>query len=150
MPLYNNSIDLVRLNLTLIARGERPKVVSIGYLTDEQHIGINEIRKKEQKPLLVEPIILFMGKHLYNSRIVDGYTVEDMVLMVESALSANSIAHSHHKMTGIMNHNLRSDNYGNKIHDLGIFELYAKRPKAELFSVIPKGDSGNRPIDKKK
>lgn len=140
MPLNKDGLDLVRANLQLLSLGGRPKMVSIGYLTEEQHAGINAIRVKEGKPLLEQPEILFMGRHFYESRSKDGYTVEDMVAMVESALSVESIAHAHHKMTGLMNHSSRGDSYGNRVHDLGVLELYARRPKAELFSVIPKGD----------
>ena len=124
-------------------------VISIGYLTEIQHQAINAIREREGKPLLQEPIILFMGRHLYESRSEDGYTIDDMIIMVESALSAESIAHAHHKMTGIMNHSARDDGYGNQVKDLGVFELYARRPKAELLSVIPKGDD-NKPKDRRK
>nr|AKN38780.1 hypothetical protein [Vibrio splendidus] len=34
----------------------------------------------------------------------------------------------------------RLDAYGNTIIDNGILELMSRKPKAELFSVIPKGD----------
>jgi hypothetical protein len=150
MPLYSNAQDLILANLKLLQAGERPRMVSIGYLTEVQHQAINAIRTKEGKPLLEQPDILFLGKHLYESRSADGYTIEDMMVMVASALSANSLAHAHHKMTGIMNHAARDDGYGNKIKDLGVFELYARRPKAELLSVIPKGDDNNKPKDRQK
>lgn len=150
MPLYTNAREIVRANLELLKAGERPKFVSIGYLTEAQHRAINDIRTQEGKPLLAEPIILFMGRHLYTSRSADGYTIDDMMVMIENALSANSIAHAHHTMTGIMNHSERSDGYGNQVKDLAVFELYAKRPKAELLSVIPKGDNNNRPKDRQK
>ncbi len=147
MPLYPNALDLIRVNLELLKAGGRPKVISIGYLTETQHQAINVIRTREEKPLLVEPVVLFLGRHLYESRNADGYTIDDMMSMIESALSADSVAHAHHKMTGIMNHSARDDGYGNQVHDLGVFELYAKRPKAELLSVIPKGDN-NKPKDR--
>lgn len=150
MPLYPDARDLIQANLELIKAGERPRVVSIGYLTEVQHQAINIIRIKEGKPLLGEPVILFLGRHLYESRSDDGYTIDDMMVMIESALSADSIAHAHPKMTGIMNHSARDDGYGNQVKDLGIFELYAKRPKAELLSVIPKGDDNNKPKDRQK
>lgn len=150
MPLYQNAIGLIRLNLEMIQAGEKPKVVSVGYLTEVQHQAINQIRQAEGKPLLAEPLVIFMGRHLYNSRSADGYTVDDMLAMIESAMSSDALAHATHTLTGILNHNIREDAYGNKITDLAVFELYAKRPKAELYSVIPKGDSGNRPKDRQK
>ena len=151
MPLYENGLELVRANLALIAEGKKPSVVEIGYLTEDQHAGINKIREKEGQPLLLEPVILFMGRHFYESRTIkDGYTIDDMVLMVKSSLSELSIAHSSSYMTGIINENLRDDGYGNKVKDLAVFELYQRRPRAELYSVMPKGDKNNRPVDKQK
>jgi type IV secretory pathway VirJ component len=140
MPLYANALDLIRANLELVKAGEKPRVVSIGYLTETQHQAINAIRTKEGKPLLAEPMVLFMGRHLYESRSAQGYTIDDMVAQVASAMSEQSIAEAHHKMTGIRNHTPRDDGYGKQVKDLGVFELYARRPKAELLSVIPKGD----------
>lgn len=151
MPLYANALQLIRANLELLKAGERPKFVSIGYLTDAQHQGINAIREKEGKPLLDGPLVLFMGRHLYESRAIkDGYSIDDMMVMVENAMSDQSVAQGSNKMTGMMNHTRRADAYGNHVRDMAVFELYAKRPKAELLSVIPKGDTRNRPIDQQK
>jgi hypothetical protein len=151
MPLYANGLELIRANLELLKAGERPKVVSIGYLTEAQHQGINAIREKEGQPLLGEPLVLFMGRHLYESRAIkDGYSIDDIMEMVESAMSDQSVPQGSTKMTGMMNHTRRADAYDNQVRDMAVFELYAKRPKAELLSVIPKGDTGNRPIDQQK
>ncbi|WP_256205946.1 MULTISPECIES: hypothetical protein [unclassified Pseudomonas] len=38
----------------------------------------------------------------------------------------------------------RNDGYGNEIYDEAIFELTARKPKAELYSIVPKGDR-NKP-----
>lgn len=43
----------------------------------------------------------------------------------------------------------RADRYGNLVKDRGIFEMTAKKPRAELFSVMPKGDN-IKPINIKK
>ncbi len=43
-------------------------------------------------------------------------------------------------MTAIKNTRLRQDGYGNEVQDEAIFELIARKPKAELYSVVPKGD----------
>lgn len=140
MPLSPNALDAIRMNLELLRDGGRPKVISIGVLTEEQHLAINMLRAKEGKPLLENPEILFMGRHLYESRSRDGYAIDDMLAMIVSALSRQAVAVVHHKMTGLFNTDFRLDAYGNRVRDLAVFELYAKRPKAELFSVIPKGD----------
>lgn len=148
MPLNTNAKEIIRANLELLKEGGRPKVVTIGYLTRAQHNAINAIRAQEGKPQLENPEILFMGKHMYNSRSDDGYTIDDIIAMIESALSADAVAFSHPKMTGIMNYTHRLDAYGSQVQDLAVLELYARRPKAELFSVIPKGDT--KPKDRPK
>jgi len=141
MPLNPDAVKIIRANLELLKEGGRPKVVSIGYLTQEQHKAINALRDKEGKPRLESPEILFMGRHMYASRSDDGYTIDDIIAMIESALCNESEAVPHAKMTGMINYKHRTDAYGNKVQDLAVLELYARRPKAELFSVIPKGDT---------
>jgi len=140
MPLHTNSKPLIRINLHLIASGERAKVVSIGTLTEAQHQAVNAHRAQEGLPALENPEILFLGRHLYNSRSADGYTIDDMLAQIESALSAESEVVPTQKMTGLRNPTAREDGYGNHVHDVAILELTARRPKAELFSAIPRGD----------
>lgn len=139
-PLYDDAEDKVKTNLTIIAQGGKAPVQTIGELTKEQHEGINAIRDAEGLPLLENPEVLYMGRHHFNSRKKDGYTIDDMYKQVESAMSANAIATASTKMTGIQNPHAREDGYGSQVHDLGILELTSKKPRAELFSVIPKGD----------
>ena len=88
-----------------------------------------------------EPEILFLGRHLFASRSADGYHIGDMIAMIENALAETAIVQAHQKMTGILNSQPRRDGYGNRVRDLAVLELYARRPKAELLSVIPKGDA---------
>lgn len=140
MPLHADSKPLIRINLQLIASGERAKVVSIGALTEEQHQAVNAHRAREGLPALGDPEILFLGRHLYNSRSADGYTIDDMIAQIDSALSADSEVVPTQKMTGLRNPVAREDGYGNHVHDVAVLELTARRPKAELFSVIPRGD----------
>ncbi|OAU96701.1 hypothetical protein AO385_0014 [Moraxella catarrhalis] len=49
------------------------------------------------------------------------------------------------RMTAIQSITPRNDGYGNLVTDRAIFELTAKKPRAELFSVIPKGDNNKPP-----
>ncbi len=144
MPLHPHSLELIRANLLLIAAGERASVVSIGRLTPVQHAEVNAHRAREGMPALQEPEILFLGRHLYNSRNKDGYTIDDMIAQIVSALSEASEVVPTQKMTGLRNPVPRPDGYGNQVHDVAILELTARRPKAELFSVIPRGDT-NKP-----
>ena len=50
-------------------------------------------------------------------------------------------------MTTLENPLGRADGYGNTVHDRAVFECTTKKPRAELFSVMPKGDS-RKPIMK--
>ncbi|WP_256345048.1 hypothetical protein [Pseudomonas gingeri] len=43
-------------------------------------------------------------------------------------------------MTAVKSTQLRQDGYGNEVMDEAIFELTARKPKAELYSIVPKGD----------
>lgn len=68
---------------------------------------------------------------------------------VESALSMTSVVKASPKMTTMQNPVERADGYGNQVRDLAVFELTQRKPRAELYSLIPKGDflplNANRP-----
>jgi hypothetical protein len=141
MPLITNAKDILRANLELLAQGERPMVVTIGYLTEKQHTTINIYRMGHDLPRLASPEVVFLGRHLYNSRVIkDGYTIDDILDQIESAMSDTAIAIATHKMTALRSTTVRSDRYGNQVTDEAVLELTQRRPKSELYSVIPKGD----------
>lgn len=146
MPLYDNAIDIIRTNLEQLQNGERPKFVAIGYFTDEQFNKINEFRIANELHPLEQNEILYMGRHHYQSRVEkDGYEISDLIQQIINALSANSQVIMAHRMTAIQNQTPRHDGYGNLVIDRAIFELTSKKPRAELFSVIPKGDNNKPP-----
>jgi hypothetical protein len=142
MPLYQNALTLIRENLEAIERGGKVKPVAIGTLTPEQLAAINASRavlRFPQPPVIAE--ILFLGRHLYNSRIAqDGYTIEDVLDQITAAVDAASTFLPTQKATVIQNHGGRLDRYGNRVQDQAIFECTARHPRPELLSVIPKGD----------
>lgn len=141
MPLYENALDIIHNQLKELERGERPKFQVIGYFTDEQLLAINTFRAKNELHLLEQNEILYMGRHHYNSRVVrDGYNIDDLVKQIESALAETSRVIVAERMTAMQSTTLRADGYGNSVFDRAIFELSSKKPRAELFSVIPKGD----------
>lgn len=145
MPLYDNSLDIIRSNLEQLQNGERPKFVAIGYFTDGQFSKINEFRLTNDLHPLEQNEILYMGRHHYQSRVEkDGYKISDLVKQIESALSESSEVVIAQRMTAIQSVIPRNDGYGNSVTDRAIFELTSKKPRAELFSVIPKGDN-NKP-----
>ena len=86
-----------------------------------------------------------MGRHVYISRVQkDGYTIEDVIDQILSAMDEISIIIAGPKMTAMQNQTLRSDRYGNMVRDMVVFECTTRHPRPELFSVIPKGDT-NKP-----
>ncbi len=149
MPLYGDAESRIRFNLTRIATGERAPSIEIGFLTETQFTELNTGRSSLGLHLLEQNEILFVGRHLYNSRSKDGYTVDDMIEQIVSALSPLSVVNIGPTWSRIDNPVPRSDRYGNIVNDRGVFEMTAKKPRAELFSVMPKGDA-IKPIKTKK
>lgn len=148
MPLYDNAEQLIRSNLEEYARtGIRPKVVAIAFFTQKQLEEINVVRRRRNwEPIEAE--IVFSGKHHYDSRRAQGYTIDDMVAQAMNGLSEYSVFVPTTKMTVIRNEKPREDGYGNKVKDEASFECSNKFPRAEFLSVIPRGDR-NRPVRQK-
>lgn len=69
-----------------------------------------------------------------------GYNIDDLLKQIENALSDKIRVIMAQRMTAIQSITPHNDGYGNPVTDRTIFELTRKKPRAELFSVIPKGD----------
>lgn len=133
MPLYDNAIDTIRTNLEQLQNGERPRFQAIGKLTDEQLETINQKQIEKGFPI----------RHHYESRVIrDGYQIDDLIKQIESSLAESSVIENNKVLKSTV---LRDDGYGNMVEDWAVFEMTAKRPKMELFSVIPKGDNNKPP-----
>lgn len=145
MPLYADGVDRIRFSLLKLQAGERAPLTGIGFLTDAQFEDLNTRRAGFDLHLLEQNEIIFMGRHMYASRSKDGYTVDDIIDQIASALSHDSVMDISDTWSCIDNPTARADRYGNSVHDRGVFEMTAKKPRAELYSVIPKGDN-NKPI----
>lgn len=141
VPLFIEAEDWIRSNLTSIAHGARPPIREIGALTHDQFTEINKARGLLGLHEIRENGVVFLGRHLFNSRSVDGYTIDDMIVQIASALDPGSAVVVNSMMTAIQNMTARTDSLGNSIHDRAIFEATARKPRLELFSVIPKGDA---------
>jgi hypothetical protein len=141
MPLCENAKDFIRHNLEELRDGHKVKLVTIGTLTDKQLEDINANRaRQELEPIINE--VVFIGHHLYKSRVInDGYTIDDVLDQISGAMEECSEVVKSLKMTGIENPNPRADRYGNRVIDRAVFECSARHPRPELFSVIPKGDA---------
>ena len=141
MPLFDNAIDLIRRQLEDIQKGNRVRAIVIGTLTPAQLGTINAERHREGQPPIIDEV-LFLGKHLYTSRVTkDGYTIDDVIDQIVSAMHHTAAVVASPKMTVMQNHAPRADRYGNvAIQDMVVLECTARHPRPELYSVIPKGD----------
>lgn len=62
--------------------------------------------------------VIFLGPHLYCSRVVkDGYSIEDVIERIVSAMDMRPTVIATHKMTAMQNATLRTDCYGNRVRD---------------------------------
>lgn len=144
MPLAIDASDRIRANLFAVSCGQRVQIITIGTFTLSQFDEINRARVGlELHPLELNEI-LFMGRHLFKSRSEDGYSIDDMVSQIESALCEDAEVSMNKFMSCLQNPVGREDGYGNVVYDRAVFEMTARKPRAELFSVMPKGDA-NKP-----
>lgn len=140
MPLHDGAAANIRHQLQEIAQGHRVSLIVIGCLTESQHRQLREFRAERGLTGGESPEIVYLGKHHYESRAKQGYTVNDMVQQIEWGISATSEPFYRGSMTSIWSIAFRDDGYGKRVRDQAIFELSARKPRVELYSVIPKGD----------
>ncbi len=86
------------------------------------------------------PTIVYIGRHHFASRSAQGYGIDDMMDQIRSCIDADAEIMLFRRMTMLRASTLRADRYSNWVRDEGIFELTRRKPRIELFSVIPKGD----------
>lgn len=145
LPLFADGLRKIRLNLTLVQSGQRPKAVKIGFFTAEQLTLINEARTSKGFPALL-PEIVFHGAHLYKSRCAkNGYSIDHVLEQIQSAFSDLSEINFSAPSSLLRNPYKRMDHNGNLVNDEAVFECTSRFPYADLFSVIPKGDGKPRP-----
>ncbi len=85
--------------------------------------------------------MVFVGRHIHKRRILgDGYTIDDVIDQVESAISQGSELIANEYMTAMRNPIAPADRFGNLVHDEGILECSRYRPNPDIFPVVPKGD----------
>lgn len=149
LPLYHDAEERIKFNLRRIESGDHPSMLAIGFLTETQLHELNLGRSNLDLHLLDQNEIVFIGRHIFNRRSKEGYSIDDIVEQIISALSHSSVVSISRAWSRIDNPIPRADRYGNLVKDRGIFEMTAKKPRAELFSVMPKGDN-IRPINIKK
>ena len=138
--LFDNAVVLIRLQLEAIQKGSRVKAIPVGTLSPAQLAAINAERRREGYPLITAEV-LFLGTHLYRSRVItDGYSIEDVIEQIVSAMDEKASVIATPKMTAMQNQQPRADRYGNMVRDMVVFECTTRYPRPELYFVIPKGD----------
>ena len=140
MCLYDGMLTVVRRQLQLIAEGKWVSLVEVGCLTDDQHRQLCEFRERRGLPKVESPQIVYLGRHHYDSRVVQGYTINDLVQQLEASTVDDAKPMFAGKMTSLLSPRLRADGYGRMVRDQAVLELTARKPRVEVFSVIPKGD----------
>jgi len=140
MPLHKGAAKLIRANLELCAKGKKPRPTKIGNLSKAQLAAINADRSQRGFPP-IDAEVIFIGTHIHRSRCEgNGYTIEEVIEQITSAMDESSVVQVTRRMTAMRNPAHRNDAYGNQVHDEVIFECTARHPHPELFSVIPLGD----------
>jgi hypothetical protein len=140
MPLYADGLKKIRRNLLQVQGGQKPWVAEIGYFTPNQIAQINEARTAMGFPAL-RPEIPFHGSHLFNSRCIkDGYTIEQVLEQIQSALSETSLVDPSRPSVVLRSPNKRADHNGIQVNDEAVFECSGRHPYADLYSVVPVGD----------
>jgi hypothetical protein len=146
MPLYDNALYLIRANLEECARGGKVRAVVIGHFTQQQYEAINAYRESVGLHRLESPEIVLLGSHLYRSRVTrDNYTIDDVIAQIINAVADTALVLAQPRMTATRSATPRADGYGNMVLDEAIYELTQRKPRAELYSVIPKGDAKKPP-----
>ena len=140
MPLYEGCAELLRHQLNEIRLGKKVKIIGVGTLTAEQHSEICRLRRQFDLPEVESPEIVYLGVHHFDSRSRQGYTIEDMILQIQASIATESVPFLGAKMTVLRSVMRRADGYGNFVRDEAVFELMRRKPRAELYSVVPKGD----------
>ena len=143
MPLDPDATEKIRACLEGIARGERPPRIVIGRLTETQTTAINIRRANHKPPLpLITGVVNLVGRHLYERRVLDqGYSIEEVLIQVASALAPESELIDTQRGTLIQNKKGRIDAQGCSVRDVAVLECSGSRTgESQLYSAYPEGD----------
>lgn len=75
----------------------------------------------------------------------DGYSEDDLIAQIKSALSATCRYIPTQKMTVLQNPIPRESGYGCRVKDELTLECSTRHPRSELYSVAPRGDRNHKP-----
>jgi hypothetical protein len=148
MPLFSEALALIRANLEELKKGNRVSLVAIGAFTEAQLEAINHERgiasarwpteAPRYPPMGAE--VVFLGRHVYESRVVrDGYTIDDVVEQIASAMDSAAVVLKIPKMTAMENPSPRADRYGNSVRDRVCFRVFISTSKGGALFCHSKG-----------
>ncbi|MCW3539332.1 hypothetical protein [Burkholderia cenocepacia] len=141
-PVKDGALKDARGLLEALARGERPKPIDIGNLTQQQFDALNAARAKNGMPPFESPDVYYRGTHHYNSRVTDQvppYGIDDMLQQIDSGMSAQSRVVTGGRSPVLENPTARINESGVPVNDAAVLN-YGRGGQPELFSVIPRGD----------
>ena len=96
---------------------------------------IHFAKREDGEP--IEKEIVFVGTHVYDSRVVkDGYSEDDLIALIRSACSEQCEYKPTQKMTVLQHPVKRASGYGCMVRDELTLECSVRHPKSEVFSVV--------------
>jgi hypothetical protein len=136
MPLYENAVSRIVHRLQQIAEGRKPPAIVSGSLMPLQLAAINNARasrkndRGEPSPFPpMQPEILLIGRHVYNSRVVkDGYTLAEVMVQIANALHERSEFIPTRKATLLQNKAGRANLYGEHVRDEAVLNVQPDIP----------------------
>lgn len=150
MPVNADLIYAICAHLERIKNGQKPRMMDIGEFTPAQFALINQERQKHELPTLGSAVITYHGNHHFRRRCLDdGYKIPDLAEQLRAGLSATATVLVGPRITSLKSTVGRADGYGNIVLDEVVLECTLRYPKAEAYSVSPKGDKGGPNKNKK-
>jgi hypothetical protein len=100
-PLSDEPAAVIRANLEQLEAGNKVRLMVIGALTAAQLTAINDERRAHGYAAVMAEVV-FMGRHLYSSRIErDGYTIDDVLDQIKSGMDSAAVVLRSPTMTAI-------------------------------------------------
>lgn len=133
------ALDKARTMLEAVARGERASPIELATLSPVQLNALNEARRTKGMPEFSQPDALYNGRHHYQSRSADGYSIDEMLNQLESGLADSSRVVNTAKGAELRANFPRLNENGVNVVDSAVL-MSGRDGVPEIFSVIPRGD----------
>lgn len=149
------ALDKARELLTALSRGEKAAPIDLATLTAKQLADMNAARKAKGLTEFKAPDAVYTGKHHFNSRSADGYSIDEMASQLASSLDDTSRVAMTAKGVELRAAAPRVNEFGVPVRDAAIM-MEGRGGRPEVFSVIPRGDglvphggpSGSTPLSR--